>query len=223
MLIDAGDFQRTGIRDQTMPAAACQADRPVGANFIEVLPDRGALIFWEIILIPPASLNPAIRCRVHNADILRERILKVGDRTDSLKAAPGEPCTESQQVHMGVVKTRCYKLAMQVTEDVIGSGISEEVLRASDLGENPIMDSESVRRRICAEQIGMIIDCFHIEQSLHRLFSHCTLPTFSCQGTGHSACAPIFAMVGGVPTASFVMVTVFANAPDRLCEIKTAL
>ena len=158
---DTGDLKGTGIRNKAVPTTAGQADRAVGTDFVKILPDGRTLTIWEIIFIPAAALYPSARVRRKAGYESRKCILQVSNRANALETAPGEPGTEPQQVHMGVVEAGGHELPAQIAEPIIRARIGEQLFRLSNLRKNTVTDSESIRIPTGAEQAGVIIDRFH--------------------------------------------------------------
>ena len=202
---DTGDLKGTGIRNKAVPTTAGQADRAVGTNFVKILPDGRTLTIREIIFIPAAALYPSARVRWKAGYESRKGILQVSNRADALETAPGEPGTEPQQVHMGVVEAGGHELPAQVAEPIIRARTGEQLFRLSNLRKNTVTDSESIRIPAGAEQTGVIIDRFHKSLPFTVIFP--IVPHPAAFVNKRSACAPLFALFGRVPTASIVRVT----------------
>ena len=146
-----------------MAAGPREHDGHLMGNGIQILSGRHALHILKQVLVPPASDHPLSLPRRVLCDPGPDMVHEAGEAVrmrGQLAGAQHIPVAE--QMHMGVIESRCDKGAVQVHAGVCFSNLTEDLLCAPCPRKLPVFHQESLAQgQLSGVHGSMDIGCLH--------------------------------------------------------------
>lgn len=139
--VDPGKRKCFGVQNAAMTACACDHDRYLIGDLIEIEPVRHAVHVGKVILIPAPAGEPSAFAQRVFRKMTHERIEHVPEAPCVVLQLSGKQhLTEIKKVHVGIVETRADESTVKICQSVPGLFDVKYFRVGSSCDEAPVLD-----------------------------------------------------------------------------------